>query len=129
MNIEQRIRRLESKVLKEGKSLYQDASDKELKQFEKETGGKFNSEREYIIAFNKWKKQKSKVKESRFSENIDIDEIEPGDYVDFGSYGKLWICSIDDDQAWVTDDEDCAGDPDASGWSIRLSYAKRILNR
>lgn len=52
----------------------------------------------------------------------------PGDYVDFGSYGKLYICAVYEDQYWVTDEEEDAGNPDASGWYISKYLAEEIIS-
>ena len=61
--------------------------------------------------------------------DFDYDEIKVGDYVDFGSYGKLYVCKIKGDDFWVTDEESDRGNPEASGWNIRKNRAKRIIDR
>lgn len=60
---------------------------------------------------------------------INTEEIQQGDYVDFGPYGKMYVCNTDYsiDYFWVTDDEENRANPNSSGWSIRKSDAINII--
>ena len=67
--------------------------------------------------------------EEEDDDDFDYSTIKVGDYVDFGGYGKLYICKIKDDSFWVTDDSKDAGNPDARGWNIKKDRAERIIRR
>lgn len=59
----------------------------------------------------------------------DGDDVEPGDYVDFGAYGKLYVVKTNADigtrkRWWVTDEETERHNPDAAGWFISPEDAK-----
>lgn len=61
-------------------------------------------------------------------------DIRVGDYVDFGSYGRLYVVRKDagltrEDLLWVTDIEDDRFNPYARGWFIKERYAERIIER
>lgn len=56
-------------------------------------------------------------------------EVEVGDLVDFGDYGQLYVVRLGGDRWRVTDREEDRDNPDASGWNIRPSYAKRIIEK
>lgn len=59
---------------------------------------------------------------------FDPDEIEVGDYVDFGGYGKLYVCHVDEGgRSRVTNREKDRFNPDASGWYINLNQAEGII--
>lgn len=60
--------------------------------------------------------------------NADL-EICPGDLVDFGPYGRLYVCNPDyeADSFWVTDEKADRDDPSASGWAISKNFAKRVI--
>jgi len=62
---------------------------------------------------------------------FDYEEIEVGDYVDFGPYGKLYVCDVrpGEQEFWVTDDKFERDNPDAPGWYIRKSLAERIIEK
>lgn len=60
-------------------------------------------------------------------ENSIQDEVEVGDYVDFGGYGRLYVCSIGLDTWRVTDREHDRTNPDALGWNIKPYQAKSII--
>ena len=60
-------------------------------------------------------------------EDFDSDDISIGDYVDFGAYGKLYVVSDDGERFRVTDKEKDRKNRNASGWGIRKSYAKDII--
>ena len=61
--------------------------------------------------------------------NMDYLDICQGDLVDFGPYGRLYVCNPDYDTNafWVTDREEDRDDPHASGWSISKNFAKRMI--
>lgn len=65
---------------------------------------------------------KSKLTESAL-------DINQGDLVDFGTYGKLYVCNPNyhDDYYWVTDEEESRMDKHASGWSIAKDLAERVI--
>jgi hypothetical protein len=54
-------------------------------------------------------------------------EIEQGDYVDFGPYGKLYVNQVNGKRSRVTDRKEDRFDPDAPGWYIDLRDAVRII--
>ncbi len=57
------------------------------------------------------------------------ESVTGGDQVDFGIYGKLYVLNTYNDEKWrVTDLEADRYSPDASGWFIRSSYAKKIVD-
>lgn len=58
-------------------------------------------------------------------------KIEQGDYVDFGAYGKLYICNPEykEDWLWVTDVKEDRNNPKAKGWSIEKNKAKEIIEK
>lgn len=61
--------------------------------------------------------------------SIDIYEIGPGDLVDFGAYGELYVVNPDynDKYFWVTDDEEERDNPRAQGWTISKELAEYIV--
>ena len=56
-------------------------------------------------------------------------EVNNGDLVDFGPYGKLYVCNIDyeENKYWVTDERENRDDASAQGWAISKNFAKRII--
>ena len=63
-------------------------------------------------------------------EEFDVSEVEVGDFVDFGPYGKFYVVSKDtlsEDWWWITDQVADRFNPDASGWSIRNWSAQAII--
>lgn len=54
--------------------------------------------------------------------------IKVGSYVDFGEYGKLYVLSISGNKLRVTDDKNDVNDPNASGWVINKSFAKKVIS-
>lgn len=56
-------------------------------------------------------------------------EVNDGDLVDFGPYGKLYVCNADyeENKFWVTDEKENRDDASAQGWAISKSFAKRII--
>ena len=58
-------------------------------------------------------------------------EIYKGDLVDFGVYGKLYVCNTNFSEKyfWVTDDESDRYNEYASGWSISKNLAKSVIER
>ncbi len=57
--------------------------------------------------------------------------IKCGDLVDFGGYGKLYVCDHNflEGHYWVTDNKSDRANQFASGWSIRKHLAKSIVER
>jgi hypothetical protein len=61
-------------------------------------------------------------------DNSDVcDDVQQGDFVDFGHYGKLYVCSTDGPKWRVTDEESERDNPRAEGWYIEPGYAKAII--
>lgn len=60
---------------------------------------------------------------------MDYTKIEQGDLVDFGPYGKLYVCNLNyhDDYFWVTDDEYERDNKKAPGWSILKELAVKVI--
>ena len=58
-------------------------------------------------------------------------EVEKGDYVDFGTYGKLYVCNpkYKEDWFWVTDVKEDRDNKTAKGGSIEKSKAKEIIEK
>lgn len=54
--------------------------------------------------------------------------IKPGNFVDFGEYGKLYVLKILNDKFWVTDEKLDRNNPNASGWYIKKSFAKKVIS-
>ena len=56
-------------------------------------------------------------------------EVNNGDLVDFGPYGKLYVCNADyeENKFWVTDEKENRDDASAQGWAISKNFAKRII--
>ena len=56
-------------------------------------------------------------------------EVNNGDLVDFGPYGKLYVCNSDyeENKFWVTDEKENRDDENAQGWAISKNFAKRII--
>ena len=56
-------------------------------------------------------------------------EVNNGDLVDFGPYGKLYVCNADyeENKYWVTDEKENRDDASAQGWAISKNFAKRII--
>ncbi len=59
------------------------------------------------------------------------EEINQGDLVDFGSYGRLYVCNIyhSEDRFWVTDRKEDRNNNNARGWNIRKNLARRIVEK
>lgn len=67
-------------------------------------------------------------------EEFNTDEVEVGDYVDFGPYGKLYVTNLDAGLGdrpkwWVTDEEEDRYRPEARGWFISPGFAKGIIEK
>lgn len=62
---------------------------------------------------------------------VDPLDINQGDYVNFGPYGKLYVCNpgYSDSYFWVTDDEEERDNPRAIGWSMRKDDAENIIEK
>lgn len=60
-------------------------------------------------------------------DNFDYKKIKVGDYVDFGGYGKLYVCRIDADKFRVTDNRNDRLNPNARGWNIKKDTAEGII--
>lgn len=56
-------------------------------------------------------------------------EVNNGDLVDFGPYGKLYVCNADyeENKYWVTDEKENRDDASAQGWAISKNFTKRII--
>lgn len=56
-------------------------------------------------------------------------EVNNGDLVDFGPYGKLYVCNADyeENKYWVTDEKENRDNASAQGWAISKNFAKRII--
>ena len=56
-------------------------------------------------------------------------EVNDGDLVDFGPYGKLYVCNADyeENKFWITDEKQNRDDASAQGWAISKNFAKRII--
>ena len=56
-------------------------------------------------------------------------DINKGDLVDFGAYGKLYVCNpnFSEDYFWVTDEESERDNEYASGWSISKDLADAVI--
>ena len=56
-------------------------------------------------------------------------EVNNGDLVDFGPYGKLYVCNVDyeENKYWVPDEKENRDDASAQGWAISKNFAKRII--
>ena len=56
-------------------------------------------------------------------------EVNNGDLVDFGLYGKLYVCNVDyeENKYWVTDEKENRDNASAQGWAISKNFAKRII--
>ena len=56
-------------------------------------------------------------------------EVNNGDLVDFGPYGKLYVCNADyeENKYWVTDEKENRDNTSAQGWAISKNFAKRII--
>ena len=69
------------------------------------------------------------VTSSSIIASLDINDIRQGDLVDFGAYGKLYVCNpyFSDRYFWVTDDEEDRDNPHALGWSILKETANYII--
>ena len=69
---------------------------------------------------------KSNTMKSKLTEALKVNQ---GDLVDFGSYGKLYVCNPNyhDDYYWVTDEEESRMDKNASGWSIEKDLAEKVI--
>lgn len=69
------------------------------------------------------------------AESINVNEsyleIEQGDYVDFGPYGKFYVANTNyrDDMYWVTDDVDDRATENCLGWSIYKDQARKVIER
>lgn len=62
-------------------------------------------------------------------ESFDPNEVNKGDLVDFGPYGKLYVCDpyYHDNYFWVTDDKDERYNESAPGWSMFKDDAQSII--
>lgn len=59
-------------------------------------------------------------------------EIEEGDFVDFGAYGRLYVVKKNAGtrgQFWVTDEREDREKKNARGWYISPSYAEKIIEK
>lgn len=74
-------------------------------------------------------KDQGVISGSPVNESINLDEIQKGDLVDFGSYGKLYVCDpyYHDKYFWVTDDKDERYNEKALGWSMFKDDAQSII--
>lgn len=56
-------------------------------------------------------------------------DIQQGDLVDFGPYGKNYVCDPDysDEYYWITDEPNDRMNPNAEGWSIKKDRAIKII--
>lgn len=74
-------------------------------------------------------------KERRYDDEgfVDGDIFDPydiaaGDYIDFGSYGNLFVLKAPmEGSLWVTNKRADRYDSNASGWYIRRNFAKGII--
>lgn len=64
-----------------------------------------------------------------YSQKVLNRNIESGDYVDFGSYGKLYVCFEDGVNFWVTDEEKDRGKYQAPGWFINKKHAEKLIEK
>ena len=56
-------------------------------------------------------------------------DIQNGDYVNFGEYGKLYVIySRDEKTYWVTDRTEDRYNKNALGWIINKNYAKILFH-
>jgi hypothetical protein len=53
--------------------------------------------------------------------------VQPGDLVDFGNYGALYVVAIFDQSFWVTDNEADRFNPTAKGWYVNKASAVKVL--
>lgn len=54
--------------------------------------------------------------------------IQIGDLVDFGPYGKKYVCrDYDEQRYWVTDSREDRENPNAIGWFLSKTDAVKIL--
>lgn len=60
---------------------------------------------------------------------FNVDDIDNGDYVDFGPLGNLYICADYGDRFWATDKKIDRANPNASGWYISKRSAKKIIEK
>ena len=70
--------------------------------------------------------------EAEYATKIDPDEVRPGDLVDFGPYGQLYVpdpTTTPSGNWWVTDEESERYNPDAQGWYIKPFLAEEIVER
>jgi len=60
---------------------------------------------------------------------LDYNEIKQGDLVDFGGYGKFYVCNPNYSRIsfWITKEREDRNNKYASGWSIRKYDAKSIV--
>ena len=67
---------------------------------------------------------------NRLKKKADLD-IENGDYVDFGPYGKYYVCNSEhsDHYFWITDNKEDRDNVNAEGWSISKNLAKKIIEK
>lgn len=64
-------------------------------------------------------------------EPFDYEDVEDGDYVDFGPRGKLYVTQSDYHKSyfWATNKEKHRFNSDASGWSVYKSDAIKIIQK
>lgn len=74
-------------------------------------------------------KDQGVISSNIIKESVNLDEIHKGDLVDFGPYGKLYVCDpyYHDNYFWVTDDKDERYNENALGWSMFKDDAESII--
>lgn len=74
-------------------------------------------------------KDQGVISSNIIKESVNLDEIHKGDLVDFGPYGKLYVCDpyYHDNYFWVTDDKDERYNENAPGWSMFKDDAESII--
>jgi len=65
------------------------------------------------------------IEEKCINERVYSYEVGPGDLIDFGAYGELYVCdpNYSDEYYWVTDVEKDRYDKHAQGWTISKDLA------
>lgn len=63
------------------------------------------------------------------SPTFDYRDVEFGDLVDFGPYGKLYVVNGNSRKWWVTNEESERYNPNAAGWYIDPSDAVKIIEK
>jgi len=57
------------------------------------------------------------------------ENYQPGDLIDFGAYGPLFLLKDMGDNFWVTDEVEDRYSPDASGWYINSTFAESLIEQ